>query len=320
MAEMTSISPPLPGSEQVICSLCEGDYHIGVAALINSLVRNGFTGLFWIGHRGDLPPWISQLARREDGLFQVGNALLGFETVTARRHFGQYKPEFLSSVIDRGIARKHIWYIEPDITIRCEWNFYERWVRYGVCLCQDLAMSTMSSRHPFRCEWADMARTAGWGEPVQQQERYYNSGFVGLDVVHVAFLQKWIAAVHLANSDGVAPGDFQKRRRPQLFSTVDQDAMNIATMYSAVPLSTMGPEAMGFESNGFTMFHAVSKPKAWKKKFISSALRGIPPSYPEKHFLECASGPIQPFSRSRLARLRLSTGIGILMTRFYRKG
>src|SRR5579871_4710906 len=119
MTEMTSIIPALPGSEQVICSLFEGDYHFGLAALINSLVRNGFSGMFWIGYRGDLPPWISQLAQRDDGLFQVENALLGFERVTGTRHFGQYKPEFLSSVIDRGIARKHIWYMDPDITIRC---------------------------------------------------------------------------------------------------------------------------------------------------------------------------------------------------------
>ncbi len=319
MSEPAGLSLTLPHHDQVICSLFEGDFHLGLAALINSLVKAGFCGLFWIGCRGILPPWTNQLKRSEDGLFQVGGASLGFETIKSERHFGQYKPEFLSSVIDRGIARKHLWYFDPDITVICEWGFYERWVRHGVCLCQESTMGTMSSRHPFRCEWIDLARGAGWGEPLRQQDRYYNSGFVGLDVAHRAFLARWMGAVRLANRFGLPPGQFQNRPPTQLFATVDQDSLNIATMYSETPFSTMGPEGMGFVPGAIAMYHSVGPPKPWRKKFLRSCLRGIPPNSADKHFLLCANGPIYPYTRAALRRLRVFAAMTALLGRFYRK-
>jgi hypothetical protein len=318
MPDREEVSLPL-GHEQVICSLFERDFHFGLAALINSLINGGFSGLFWIGCRGELPPWTNQLTRREDGLFQVGDALLGFETVSDHRHFGQYKPEFLSSVIERGIARKYIWYIDPDITVRCDWEFFERWVRYGVCLCQDCALTTMSSRHPFRCEWSDLARAAGWGEPVRQQERYYNSGFVGMDIVHRGFLQTWKGALGLANRNGVDPTHFQKRKRSQLFATIDQDSLNISTMYSEVPLTTVGPEEMGFAYGGFAMFHSTGPAKPWRKKFLVNALRGRGPGSADRHFIASVAGPIRPYSSAEMAWLRTSWAAAGVIKRFYRK-
>lgn len=323
MPDASSASPPrasaLPANEQVICSLFEGDFHLGLAALINSLVKGGFSGLFWIGYRGALPPWTNQLARRGDGLFEVGGALLGFEAVNGNRHFGQYKPEFLSSLIERGIARKYLWYFDPDITVRCDWDFYLRWVRHGVCLCQEITLGSMPARHPFRCEWMELACAAGWSQPVRQQERYYNSGFVGLDIVHADFLQKWMGAVRLANGHGVQPGDFQKRKRSQLFSTIDQDALNIATMYASVPFTTIGPEGMGFTWGGFTMWHSVGKSKPWRKKFLRSALRGVGPTPADKHFLVCADGPIHPYTRRKLRQRRASAAMATFLARFYRR-
>jgi hypothetical protein len=211
-ASTTALESHHSGHDQVICTLYEGDFQLGVAALINSIVRGGFRGLFWIGNRGDLPPWTTQLTCREDGLFQIGDALLGFETIDSQRHFGQFKPEFMSSIVDRGIARMHLWYFDPDITVRCEWSFFERWVRHGVCICQDMTTSSMASNHPLRCEWVELASNAGWDVPFRQQERYYNSGFVGLDIEYRAYLDTWKAAVRLANASGVKHDQFQKGR------------------------------------------------------------------------------------------------------------
>ena len=320
-------SPASPGQasqgqvsyDQVICTLYEGDFHLGVAVLINSIVNGGFRGLFWVGNRGDLPPWTAQLTRREDGLFQIGDALLGFETIDSARHFGQFKPEFMSSVIGKGIARKHIWYIDPDITVRCGWEFFERWVRHGVCLCQEITMGIMASNHPLRCEWMELARTAGWGEPFRQQERYYNSGFMGMNIEHRAYLDTWKAALRLANASGVKQDQFQKGTRAQTFYTVDQDTMNIATMYAQVPLTTLGPEGMGFITGGFTMYHSVGRTKPWRKKFLRSALDGHPPSGGDKHFLRCAGGPLHPYTSGQLKRKRLSAQWATLIGRFFRR-
>lgn len=306
--------------DQVICTLYEGDFYLGVAVLINSIVRGGFRGLFWVGNRGHLPPWTAQLKRREDGLFEVGNALLGFETIDSARHFGQFKPEFMSSTIDKGIARKHIWYFDPDITVRCGWDFFERWVRHGVCICQEIIMGTMPSNHPLRCEWMELARTAGWGEPVRQQERYYNSGFVGMSVEHRAYLDTWKAAVCLANAAGVKKDQFQKGSRAQTFYTVDQDTMNITTMYAQVPLTTIGPEGMGFIAGGFTMYHILGHKKPWRKKFLRSALAGDPPVDGDKYFLQCVDGPVQPYTPGQLKRMRWSAQWATLVGRFFRRG
>ena len=305
--------------DQVICTLYEGDFHLGVAVLINSIVRGGFRGLFWVGNRGDLPPWTAQLTRRDDGLFEVGGALLGFETIDDARHFGQSKPDFMSSIIDQGIARKHIWYFDPDITVRCGWEFFERWVRHGVCICQEITMGTMPSNHPLRCEWVELARGAGWGEPFRQQERYYNSGFVGMSIEHRAYLDTWIAAAGLATSAGVEQDLLLKGTRAETFYTVDQDTMNITTMYAQVPLAAIGPEGMGFIQGGFTMYHTVGLKKPWRKNFLRSALEGIPPSGGDKYFLQCADGPLHPYTPGQLKRMRHSARWAALVGRFFRR-
>lgn len=313
------IAGPAAAHDQVICTLFEGDFQIGVAVLINSIVRHGFKGLFWVGCRGQLPAWTAPLRRREDGLFEVGDALLGFETIDSARHFGQFKPEFLARIIDAGITRRYLWYFDPDITVRCNWSFYEMWVRHGVSICQENVMGLMPSRHPLRAEWMRLAAEAGWGEPARVQERYYNSGFVGLEAANRGFLDTWMAAIRLANSNGVTVNQFQKGNRLRTFYTVDQDTMNIATMYAKEPISAIGPEGMGFTHGGYTMFHSVGPAKAWRKKFLRSWLRGVPPTPGEKHFLLNADGPLHPYSAGALRGLRMRAGLAAFLGRFYRK-
>ena len=309
----------MPANDQVVCTLYEGDFHFGVAAMINSIVRGGFKGLFWVGNRGGLPPWTEQLKRRPDGLFEVGEALLGFESIDISRHFGQFKPEFMRRTIDKGIARRFLWYFDPDITIRCEWSFFERWIRFGVCLCQELTMANMAPNHPLRCEWLDLARSAGWGEPHHLQDRYYNSGFLGMNIERHNFLNTWRAAVLLANAAGVEQDQFQQGTRAQTFYTVDQDAMNIAAMYSDECLSTMGPEGMGWIPGGFIMHHTVGYLKPWRKKFLRSALMGDPPGHGDKHFFQCVEGPIYPFTPAKLSAMQFSVRCGAFLGRFIRR-
>ena len=56
----------------LVCTLYEGDYEVGVGALINSLVNNNFTGKIVVGHKGNLPTWLSSVTRADNSYF-VGN-------------------------------------------------------------------------------------------------------------------------------------------------------------------------------------------------------------------------------------------------------
>ena len=57
----------------------------------------------------------------------------------------------------------------------------------------------MPSNDPIRLEWIELASHAGWPEPVRQLERYYNGGFVALEVKHRVFLD------HLEKGNGTRP-------------------------------------------------------------------------------------------------------------------
>jgi hypothetical protein len=164
----------------------------------------------------------------------------------------------------------------------------------------------------------ELARDNDWGEPKNLLNQYFNSGFVGLEIGNRILLEKWLAAVHLARANGVKPDQFQKGSRAQTFFTVDQDAMNIAAMYSDLPLSPMGPEGMNFFHGGYTMFHSITSPKPWRKNFLRAWLRGAPPTKAELHFLQCLDGPIYPYSARELKTKRRSAAIASRLGRFYR--
>ena len=317
--EQATCGSSLPTHDQVVCTLFEKDFHYGVAALCNSIVRSGFRGLIWAGYRGDLPAWTRKLPKLPNGLFDLGGATLAFEQIVTGTHFTQFKPEFLKTLFQKGVARKYLWYFDPDITVRCSWTFFEQWASYGVALCQDITSGTMPSRHPVRCAWIQLARAAGWGGPLQEQDRYYNGGFVGLGRNFEDFLATWQSALDLAYSNGLGPGTLNKRNREHAFNCADQDALNIAIMYSGVPISPIGPEGMGFIPGGFTMYHSVGYSKPWRKQFLRSALKGIPPTNGDKHYLESSVGPICAYPPSRLRRLCLQASVASAIGRFYRR-
>ena len=47
----------------VVCTVAEGSYFNGVAALTNSLVHAGFRGSVVVGYRGSKPTWLAQFKR-----------------------------------------------------------------------------------------------------------------------------------------------------------------------------------------------------------------------------------------------------------------
>jgi hypothetical protein len=308
-------------SDNVICSLFEGDYHIGVAALINSMVRAEFQGLFWVGYRGELPPWSAVLTRLEQAdTFRVTESVtLVFERIDTTYHLTNYKTRFMLSIMDRGIAKKRLCYFDPDIVTQCSWSFYERWLDFGVAMCEEIVNGTMPSDHPLRLSWVESMRSAGWEEPRRQLSRYYNGGFVGVTTNTAGFLQVWDDALHVAVAGGLSLEAFMIGNRERSFYASDQDALNVAAMYFQGDLSTIGPEGMGFNGGGFTMAHANLGTKPWRKRFLVEAMQGKPPLMADRSFLANADGPICPFTAASLRLRRWAMLIAIAVGRVYHR-
>ena len=268
-----------------VCTLFEGDYHFGVAALVNSLHRHGYRGSVEIGYRGSLPKWLTQAATAPDQTTIRPN----LHALDTQWHLTNYKPHFLLKLFSSFPTLDRIFYFDPDIVIKCPWEFFEYWVEPGVALVEEIATNGMPYNHPIRRKWVEIAAELGISvKPTFSQ--YFSGGFIGVRRSMVPHLQNWARIMeHLPNL-GIDLRRFMPANRLHPFCGTDQDAMNIFAMAAEPYLSTIGPEGMDFIPGGFTMSHAVGSPKPWRKHYVLSALKGIKPSQADKEFWNNAAG------------------------------
>lgn len=301
--------------KSTVTTLFEGDYHLGAAALINSLCAAGFDGKVVCGHRGPVPPW-AEAAR------QLGKVEVSFVALDTTVHLTNYKPDFLLHVWEQlEPTAERLFYFDPDIVIKAPWAFFEEWADYGVALVEDVN-SPLPESHPRRCAW--VRALARRGQKVSRETPIYvNGGFIGVHRNHQGFLQTWRSAMTLVGEEiggleksmfsfGAAAGPMESPSYP--YNKTDQDALNIAVMTSAEPVSLMGAEGMDFRPGGWTMSHALGSEKPWRKHYVRAALAGRPPSPADRGFWQHAVGPVPVFSASaaswRRFTLSLAGGIG----------
>lgn len=308
--------------ETGICTMFEGDYHIGLAAFVNSLFRAGYVGPLWAGYRGALPPWLDQLepTAQANSYLVAGKIQLTFVRLETELHFTNYKPRFMLDLL-AGPARHcgYLWYFDPDIFLRCSWTFFAEWQKHGIALCQEIVNNILPPDSPLRHQWIRAAETIGLRNP-RPLNHYLSGGMVGVSASHKSFLDIWLRMIERAEADGCDLTTFRVegwgREKPFLGS--DQDALNVAAMYSEYPLTTMGPEAMGFIPGGFTMFHAVG-PKPWRASLLPRVLAGVPPTDADKFFFTQVSTPIRVYAPFWLGARRLACSMAALIGRFYRR-
>jgi len=309
------------GRRSGICTLFEGDYHIGLAAFLNSLVHAGYAGTIWAGYRGPLPPWLNQLkktagtAHEFEVAGQVRLVLLHLET---QIHFTNYKPWFMLDLL-AGLAHgcDFLWYFDPDIFLRAPWTFFANWQRYGIPLCQEIVDNSIPENSPLRHGWMEVGAAIGLKNP-RLLNHYYNGGLVGVAAAHAGFLETWRRIIEYAQESGCDLTAMVVGDRSLPLHIIDQDALNIAAMYSEFPLSTLGPQGMGFIPGDVKMFHTVGV-KAWKGSFLLRAIAGKPPSDAMKYFLTQLSSPIRPYSPLGLRAKKLACSVAALIGRFYRR-
>jgi len=306
-----------------LCTLYEGHYHYGVAALANSLSVSGYAGTLHVGYRGELPQWVVTHPSWDAGTRTLrlnDRFCLYFELQDTPVFFAYYKARFMRRVLcDLAQDCDAVAYIDPDIVLKCQWSAIEVWFQGGLALIEDVNWN-LPARHPKRLLWKQWFAREGVDER-RSIGRYYNSGFLGVPREHVAFLDlvDRLCMLVLAYNNGrahIKAGD-----APDLFHSTDQDAMNFALCaYEAeVPLNTAGCEAMDFAGGGFYFSHAIGYAKPWMGHHIKLALSGWTPSIATKAYYRYANSPIRVYSVAQFALRRLSLGIASTMGRFYRK-
>lgn len=304
-----------------LCTLFEGHYHYGVAALANSLLANGYKGELWVGFRGELAGWVTGHTGydKSTGELRVNEQFsLRFIRLDTQLFFAYYKPTFMREVLDKHAPQADaVVYIDPDIVLKCPWSNLGAWFEGGIALIEDVNWN-LPSRHPKRLMWREWFAPHGV-EPRRSVERYYNSGFIGVPREHADFLTLWSWLCDLVNTFNDGVNDIKAGDASDLFHSTDQDALNFALMVHEAPLNTSGAEAMDFLSGGYYFSHAIGSPKPWVRKHLRSALMGMPPSPAIKAYYRSANHPLRPFAPWRLAQQRLNLQIASVIGRFYRK-
>lgn len=290
-----------------ICTLFEGNYHYGVAALVNSLYSNGYRGDVFAGYKGYLPFWLknpdNSLQEYWPGAktMQAATDLrIHFLPVDTIWHLNNYKPDFMLDLKAKFPELVNgLFYFDPDIVIKYEWQFFENWINHGVALVHEIVSVSMPPTHPIRKEWE---KEINKNNRVVQRSLYsgINGGFCGVSKNDFQFLRIWSDIIKDAiKCYNIDPEKFAQPKHKYLFHFVDQDALNIAAMCYENSISEMGPDAMDFVKSGWkAMAHATGSPKPWNKNFFLSVLNGFPPKSADKAYWLNANGLIKVHSNA----------------------
>ena len=313
----------------IVATLFEGDYHFGAAALVNSLCRGGFTGTIFAGFRGPLPPWAASRAQSTGtGRWEMEvtpGVRLVFLKLKTSSHFTNYKPDFLLQLESPGTDA--VIYIDPDIVFNGTWTYVEEWLSCGVALCEDVN-SPFAENHPRRMGWRRAFEPLGY--PLRYRERdFANGGFVGLRWEYRELLVTWqkfiahiatvLGGTDIVNIEGgrTLSGSYGFA---DCFSQPDQDALNAALEACPdIPISFLGPQAMGFQSGRALVPHALGPSKPWRRHYIREALGGFPPNAVDRAFWQNVAGPIEVFSPGDISAKRLHVNIGAALGRFIKR-
>jgi hypothetical protein len=302
-----------------ICTLFEGDHHYGVGALVNSLYSHGFRGTIYAGFRGPLPSWAKGAQPRNgySELKVVDGLTILFIPLTTRIHFTNYKPQFMGQVVKQFAAESPgIFYFDPDVVVGFPWQFFEEWASDSVALCEDVN-SPMLDNHPKRKAW----RRFFDGKEIPFRNScliYVNGGFIGLPKSLFSFIHLWESIIEKIGQRGIDLG-FMSVPADYRFWTIDQDALNIATMATDCPMSLMGKEGMGFIPATGPMTHSIGPNKPWRTRNLTRFLSGKPLTRAEREYWKYVESPIKLFSPGHVRRQMLLLSLAALGGRFYGK-
>lgn len=339
--EQSDISPQ-PGMIQesrktrsAICTLFEGSYHFGLAALANSLYSQGFAGDIYAGYRGHLPGWAAKAQANETLTWQGAvtlhvneNLSIHFLPLQTDYHLTNYKPDFMLELWDGPASGvEQLFYFDPDIIVDTRWSFFSEWVGYGVAVCEDVN-SPLPANHPRRKAWRKFFSSHGINLHFREAN-YANGGFVGVKIEDKSFLNTWklIQEKMAMEIGGLGVSQFDSSQTKAVsfsdphyyFSKTDQDALNAAIEAWDGDTSFVGKEGMGFRSGSALLPHAVGESKPWNRNALKMALQGSPPRRIDHCFWRSVKGPIVLYSSLYQIRKHTAHKIAALIGRFYKR-
>lgn len=311
-----------------ICTLFEGHYHHGVAALVNSLHEQGYRGAVYVGYKGNLPAWAAAAPENPSlawpgarTLAAAADLQLHFLPLSTANHLSNYKPNFMLSLWD-GLARgaEAMYYFDPDIVVSTPWSQFEEWVAAGIALCEDVN-SPLGQFHPIRMKWR--AYFGERGITLRFKEATYaNSGFVGMSAQNRSFLTLWqrMQEIQAPAIGGLDQSSFTENIPLPFapFGKTDQDAMN-ATIeaWEDGNASYVGKEGMAFLPGAPLMTHALGSPKPWDREPLRLALAGQPPRPADRDYWRVANRLISTQPAGLVKQRKFTIQLASLIGRFY---
>lgn len=321
--------------KSVACTLFESNYHFGVAALFNSLYKEGFRGDFYAGYRGELPQWSLSATRNSalnwDGAktLEVAEGVkLHLMPVTSTYHLTNYKPDFMLQLLQGPAAdADSIFYFDPDVVVSRPWSMFTEWINCGVALCEDIN-SPLPQYHPRRIAWRTYFEK--YGLCLKFKESFYaNGGFIGLSLLNFNFLTLWKRVQEAMSFEigGLHNSMFENANLLEKvggafspFAKTDQDALNATVEAYTDRVSFVPKDGMGFIPGIQLMHHALGTPKPWHWKPISQAFAGISPRQVDRLYWQSVAGPIVINSKYQIQQQNVAMQIAAAIGRFYSKG
>jgi hypothetical protein len=308
----------------VVCTVAEGCYFNGVAALANSLVRAGFEGSIVVGYRGSKPLWADSLKIRDQAshFYEISSGVhLDFVELDGTWHLANLKAHLINQIFERNADVDLVYYFDTDIFIKQAWSTLAGWARSGVVLVLDMADTYMSPHHVYRRAWQDLS--AKQSLKSRDFSGYVNSGCVGVSRAFAEFPRVWSLLMEELEREGADMQKFKNWAGRLEFARMDQDVLNATIMATDAPIALLGYEAMGlFPWSGEVMPHAVHYQKPWVRNYIFDALRGFPPNRTYRDYWKFVDGPIRPFGEFELKRkkaaVKIARLIGLFHTRSFR--
>jgi hypothetical protein len=307
-------------SPVTVCTLWEKDHHKGVATLVNSLTRMGYRGRVWAGYRGDLPAWAAGgAADGEAYTFTVSAEVeVVFVKIQTDLHFAQVKPTWMLRVLEKlEPAAEGVYYFDPDMFVVGDWTFFERWLKFGIAACEDVA-HPFNPCHPLVLGWQQYAKSIGYTH-WNSANAYFNSGLVGVPRPYRSFLRLWDEAMNHIRRDFGAIKGMHTGSRTDLFHRPGQDGFTFATYLTPHPISWVGPDGMAFERGEWMTVHAYLY-KPWRfRPFRDLLLSGIKPDRGARLYWEHAGAPIQVEPPGRIRQHRWLIPLAAFLSRFYQR-